>query len=158
MSTTSPPWHALLAPLSDGAMPTRGPVVPEALAATQEESPVAGWQQLSLFLSAGEAGLRNLLVVLDESGRPIAASDHVLHRQEERHDDQAVVSYRHESLGGRLEADGTFKGTHWEGTVTEEGDGESVNSLALPDAPSYEQILALKELVAELCRRAPASG
>ena len=41
---------------------------------TAQGAAIAGWQNLSLNLSAGTFGLRHLLIVLDETGRPIAAS------------------------------------------------------------------------------------
>src|SRR5919197_199706 len=72
------PWHELLAPLPADAVPRRQPVAAPEVLARPEAAAIADWQQLVVELSAGSAGLRILLVVLDGSGRPISASDAVL--------------------------------------------------------------------------------
>jgi hypothetical protein len=100
-----------------------------------------------VHLSAGEAGLRHVLVTLDESRAPISASDHVLTCEGGRN--------LHESVGGRLEADGRFLGTRWR-TVTREiegrDDAEVLECVSSP--PSEEDAQALRALVAEVLRRA----
>lgn len=100
-----------------------------------------------MHLSAGEAGLRHVLVTLDESRTPISASDHVLHSQGE--------TFLHESVGGRLEADGRFLGTRWR-TVTREVEGQDDAEVleSVSSAPSAEDAQALRALVAEVLRRA----
>jgi len=50
---------------------------PEVLG-SPEEAAIAGWKQVTVELPAGRAGLRTLLVVLDATAGPIAASDQVL--------------------------------------------------------------------------------
>jgi hypothetical protein len=130
----SHPWQRLFAPLPDGELQHR-------------TIPALGWKSLSLHLSAGEAGLRHVLVTLDEKGVPISASDHVLTCEDGRN--------LHESVGGRLEADGRFLGTRWR-TVTREVEGqddaEVLESVSSP--PSEEDAQALRALVAEILRRA----
>src|SRR5205085_655891 len=67
-----------LAPLPADALPRRQPIAAPEVLARPEAAAIADWQQLVVELSAGSAGLRILLVVLDGSGRPISASDAVL--------------------------------------------------------------------------------
>jgi len=85
-------------------------------------------------------------VTLDESGHAISASDHVLVQEGDL--------YRHESVGGRLEADGRFLGTRWH-TVTREVEGRDEAEVleAVPSKPSDEDERNLKALVAEVLRR-----
>ena len=74
---------------------------------------IAGWTSVTLEFSAPGRGLRHLLVTLDETGRPISASDHVLFRAPNPAHPTGPADMRQESIGGRLEADGTFRGTCW---------------------------------------------
>ena len=75
---------------------------------------IAGWEQLTVELSAGKDGLRHLMVVLDATGQPISAGDHVMTCRELPDTGAgSTTEYVHESIGGRLEADGTFNGTRW---------------------------------------------
>lgn len=152
------PWHTLLAPLPDDAAPQRERVAPAVADATPEGAAIAGWEQLALTLSAGAAGLRTLLVVLDRTGRPNAASDHVLYRVERDSAEGGVIEYHHANIGGRLEPDGIFRGTRWRTEIVEDADGEQVRSTSVPSEPSAADIEALQGLVAELMRRAPPRG
>jgi hypothetical protein len=141
-------WHALLAPLPAGAEPRVTPVGP----AESQESPIAGWTSLALELSAGEAGLRLLQVTLDREGRPISASDHVLFRFPDE-SPRGPARIRQESIGGRLEPDGSFHGTVWlvEG---DEPPGESEPEWEMtPRAPTSVEASLLLDLVTELMRR-----
>ena len=63
------PWQVLLAPLPDEAIVRRQPVGSPEVLATPEGAAIAGWKQLTVELSAGSAGLRHVLVVLDASGQ-----------------------------------------------------------------------------------------
>ena len=151
------PWHALLAPLPDGAVPRRQPVASAEILAMPEGAAIAGWEQLVLELTAGADGLRTLLVVLDRDGRPIAASDHVLYRSERDVDGTIEIEYEHASLGGRLEDGGSFKGTRWRAGSVENEAGD-VETSAEPSEPTDSDIAAIRALVAELVRRAPTAG
>jgi hypothetical protein len=148
-----PSWHTLLAPLPPDAVPVRKPVGPEE-APGPARSPIAGWQNLSLNLSAGTFGLRHLLIVLDETGRPIAASDHVFIHWENPSDPSGPWQMRQESIGGRLEEDGRFLGTCWTVTGPEPPEDEPPEWESTPRRPTDEETAALKGLVAEIVARA----
>ncbi len=148
-------WHALLAPLPDDARPEVKPVLPPELAGRPESVAVAGWRTVGLYLSAGPEGLRHVMVTLDASGRAISAGDSVVYRQPEG----AQVRWRHESVGGRLEADGTFRGTRWRSISLGPLEGEEAGTLEQERCePSAEDVARLKALVADLIRRSGNSG
>jgi hypothetical protein len=147
------PWHALLAPLPAEAAPRRRPVAPPGIAAAPGGEAIAGWTQLSVELSAGPAGLRAILVVLDGSDRVVAASDHVLVSSRAAPGDVALM-HRHESLGGRFEEDGAFHGTRWSSLLHERTDGTVDQQRATPSPPSPAEEAALRELVAAVLRAA----
>ena len=148
-------WHALLAPLPDGAIPEVKPVLPPELAARPESAAVAGWRSVTLYLSAGQAGSRHLLVTLDETGVAISAGDWVLYRS--RQGDE--VTGRHESVGGRLERDGRFLGTRWHSVAVGAVDSDEAENRERQGSPASEQdAAALKALAAELIRRSGSSG
>lgn len=132
-----PAWHALLAPLPEGSVPKRAPVA------------VAGWQQLSLELSAGDAGLRHVLLVLDGKGEPVAVSDWVMVRA-----DHERVRYVHENLGGRFER-GKFRGARWRLVSVEDPVSlETETAESMRSTPSAADVEAVKSLVTDLLRRA----
>jgi len=143
-----PPWHALLAPLPADAVPLRKPVGSPEILATPHGASIAGWEQLTVDLSAGSAGLRVVLVILDAGGRPISASDAVLYRVE-------PAQMRQDSIGGRIEPDGTFRGTCWRTEGPEPPDGEEPQWDMRRSEPTPSQVSALMALVAEVVRRAP---
>ena len=123
--------------------------------ARPEGAAIAGWDQLMLHLSAGEAGLRTILVVLDAEDRLVSASDLALYRSE-RPDGAADLTQ--DSVGGRFEPDGSFRGTRWHGTAVERpGEDESEWQLAKSE-PSEADVEQLRALVAEVLRRGPARG
>jgi len=152
-----PPWHVLLAPLPADAVPLRKPVGSPEILATPHGAAIAGWKQLTVDLSAGSAGLRVVLVVLDASGQPISASDAVLYRVESPKtgapDEPAHV--RQDSIGGRIEPDGTFRGTCWRTEGPEPLDDKDPQWEMQRSEPSASQISALMALVAEMVRRQP---
>jgi len=150
--TPARPWHALLAPLPADAVPHRKPVAPPEVLAKPEGVAIAGWEQVVVDLSAGSAGLRVVMVVLDATGQPISASDAVLYRMKVA-EQPGVVEYHHENIGGRLEADGTFRGTRWRSVTVETGPEEEVEREATSSEPTEADVTALKALVAELLRR-----
>jgi hypothetical protein len=140
----------LLAPLPSDAVPRRQSVASPEVLARPEGASIAGWEQVTVELSAGAAGLRIVMVVLDATGQPIAASDGVLYRVEIA---KGVVEYYHENVGGRLESDGTFRGARWRAVVVETGDREERRLETPPSAPSPADVSALKALVTEVLRR-----
>ena len=62
---------------------------------------------------------------------------------------------RQESLGGRFERDGTFRGTRWRTVGLELPEGEEPAWDSTPAEPSADDVSALRELVSELVRRQP---
>jgi hypothetical protein len=150
-----PAWHTLLGPLPLDATPQRRPVASEEILASPTASAIAGWEQLVLHLSAGRAGLRTLLVVLDGTGAVLSASDAVLYRTGAptgvaQTDPGAVLQL---SIGGRFEEDGSFHGTRWHSVAVEQ-DGEDPQWESTPSEPSLEDVDGLRTLVLELIRRA----
>ena len=160
--TTLPPrpsWHALLAPLPADVVPTRQPVVSPGMATGPASSPIAGWQQLVLHLSAGSAGLRTVLVVLDADGGVLSASDVVLYRTAPSDDpleshDPIPGTLLQLSIGGRFENDGSFHGTRWHSVAVEQDDNEPAWE-STPSEPSPDDVEGLRTVVAELIRRQP---
>jgi hypothetical protein len=143
-----PTWHALLAPLPEDAVPERKPVgSPEVLAGPHGWS-IAGWEQLSINLSAGPAGLRSILVLLDASGTLLSASDAVLYCT----GDDCATSL-HLSVGGRFEADGSFHGTRWHSVGVTHPGKEEAEWESTPSAPSADEVEALRGLVTEVIQR-----
>ena len=133
-----PPWHELLAPLPGDALVRRKPV----------SDKLPGWESLSVELSAGAAGLRHLLVTL-ENGTPISAGDWVLFCTGN------PVQYRHESIGGRIETDGTFNGTRWRTVAIEvPGQDDPETRETVRSQPTAEETAMLKALVREIVERA----
>ncbi|MEP6686821.1 MAG: hypothetical protein ABJC36_00640 [Gemmatimonadales bacterium] len=149
-----PPWHTLLAPVPPEARPVRKPIGPPEILASAEGAAIAGWQNLSLNLS-GAHGLRHLLIVLDETGRAIAASDHVFLHWPDPGDPAAPWQMLQESIGGRLEADGRFLGTCWTVTGPEPEEDEEPAWTSTPRPPTDDEVAQLRSLVAELIARAP---
>src|SRR5689334_15003211 len=145
-------WHALLGPLpAEGVVP-RKPVIPPERGNDPSSAAIAGWQQLTVELSAGPDGLRHLLVVLDSKGAPISASDHVLTIRKISNESSGDLlnEYVHDSLGGRLEPDGTFNGTRWRMVRVlapdEEVSEDDPPVEAKSAKPTDEEVLALKAL------------
>ena len=160
------PWHALLAELPPDASPQRRAVAPPELLDRPEGKAIEGWDQLVVELPAGDAGLRIILVVLDAEDTVISASDAVLHRVEldamgaevsDRHvvKHGGAIEYRHESLGGRFEHDGSFHGARWRVVTADQGDEDTPPLDSSSCAPSDDDLSALHALVREIVRRAP---
>ena len=154
-----PPWHALLAALPADAVPTRKPVAsPEVLAGPNGWA-VAGWEQLSIHLSAGLGGLRHILVVLDAGGTLLSASDAVLYRtglsgEPPPEDVDSPATILQMSVGGRFEEDGSFHGTRWQSVAVDRGE-EELDWESMPSAPSPADVESLRLLVTEVIRRQP---
>lgn len=152
---SSHPWHALFAPLPPDATPRREPIVPPEILERPEGAAVAGWDKITLDLSAGCDGMRMVMVTVDAAGQPLSASDHVMYRREIGSGPDDLVEFRHESVGGRLEPDGAFLGTRWRSVSTQTPDGEDLSSQSTPSQPSADDEAAIRALAAELIRRAP---
>jgi hypothetical protein len=105
-----------------------------------------------LDLTAGSAGLRVLQVLLDAEGRLLSASDHVLIRVEPDHE-RGPVRIRQESIGGRFEPNGDFRGTYWLVTGPEPVDDDEAKWEMAPREPTGSEVTALRGLVRELMRR-----
>lgn len=63
----------------------------------------------------------------------------------------------HESIGGRFEPDGSFRGTYWKMTLESSPDGEEAASItrsAENRQPSVDEIAALKRIIADVLNRA----
>jgi hypothetical protein len=147
-------WHALLAPLPPGVVPRVSPLVPAG--PSPSPSPIAGWESLIVELSADAAGLRILQVLVDADGRPLSGSDHVLFRfPPTTHDSghQSAVLMRQESIGGRFEPNGDFRGTCWLVTGPEPVDEEAPQWEMTPREPTPREVAALRMLVEEIVRR-----
>ena len=143
------PWHALLAPLPDDAVVKRRPVAPPEITGKPEGAAIAGWEQLTVELSAAGRGMRHLLVVLDAQGTPVSANDMVMYSAE-LGGDQVFFQ---ENVGGRLEADGSFRGTRWRTLGVEGPKDEEARLDASPSQPTAAEVEALKALVAQILRR-----
>lgn len=149
-------WHALLGPLPVDAAPQRQPVAPPDILASSTGSVLAGWEQLVLHLSAGAAGSRTILVVLDGDGTLLSGGDNVLYRSglsetaPPAEDEPALV--RQESVGGRFEPDGSFHGTRWHSVAVDRGE-EELEWESTRSEPSPDDVTALRLVVAELMRR-----
>ena len=77
-----------------------------------------------------------------------------MYRSESVQDGEAITEYRHESLGGRLEADGSFRGTRWHMLTVQAADGREIRQEAIPSEPDAGDVRALKALADEMLRRA----
>ena len=118
MPTGPPGWLALLSPIPADAKPGRKPVASAEQIEKGTAGPIAGWQSISVHLSEPEYGLRHVLITLDENGQLLSGGDHVMFvRETAPHDDSIATVTDHESVGGRFESDGSFRGTYWKTTL-----------------------------------------
>jgi hypothetical protein len=152
--TMTAPWHQLLAAIPKDARINRRPVTPAGLPKAAESEQIAEWESLSVELSDGNAGLRHLLITLDQQGRPISANDLVLFR---RAIEDGRIEVRTESIGGRIAADGRFFGTRWTSIGYEERANDGGSGIeSKPADPSDVDIDRLLALVREIVKRKPA--
>jgi hypothetical protein len=146
-----------LGPLPADAVPRRQPVAPPEVLARPEGRAVAGWEQLVLYLSAGAAGSRTIIVVLDGNGQMLSAGDAVLYRSGLREPapppENAPALVRQENVGGRFEADGSFHGTRWQSVAIDRGEDE-LEWESTSSAPTAEDVAGLRLVVAEVIQRA----
>ena len=156
MAFERPAWLALLAPLPRDVKPERKPVASAAQLANGTAGPIAGWQSISVNLSEPAYGLRHVQVTLDEHGQLLSGGDHVMFVREATPDGSEATLTDHESVGGRFEQDGSFRGTHWATTLESQpdsDDGESVPRATASRAPSEEEVAALRQIIADVLTR-----
>lgn len=109
---------------------------------------MAGWYSLVLDLSVPCEGGRVIMATLD--GTTLLSGSDMVYRTTE-------AANIMESLGGRFEPDGSFRGTHWD-CVTEPGLEERTEPGSFtPREPTPGEAQALRVLLDELCRRAPSA-
>jgi hypothetical protein len=112
-----------------------------------------------LSLSAGDNGFRVVTILIDESGRPIGASDGVVYRQEiaspGHSNGERTMAWLHESLSGRLEAGSSFRGSRWISTSILGADGTARDGQRNAFEVSDADVEGLRALVAEVLRRLP---
>ena len=154
------PWHALLAPIPADAVLSRKPVASPEILATPHGSAIAGWEQLTIELSAGAAGLRHIMVVLDAAGLPISAGDTVLYQRSrvplpDASEEVGDTEFYQESVGGRIEQDGSFRGTRWRTVGVDKAGSDEPQLESTPSAPTEADVIGIKALVAEVMRRMP---
>lgn len=154
MSPAAPGWHALLGPIPAHARPRLSPVATPELLASGQAAPVADWSSLILELSTAAGELRIVQVLLDGEGRALSASDHVLFRSPPA-DPGGRPWMRQDNIGGRFEADGSFRGTCWRVEGPEPEDDEPPRWSATSRPPEEAEIAALRKLVAQLMARRP---
>ena len=96
--------------------------------------PIASWQSIMINLSEPDFGLRHVQITLDEQGRLLAGGDHVMFVRETTPEGGEATVTDHESIGGRFEEDGSFRGTHWKATLETSADDDAVSytHLTLP--------------------------
>ena len=150
----APPWLSLLAPLPHDVVPQRKPVASAQQLANGTAGPIAGWQSITVNLSEPDFGLRHVQITLDEQGRLLAGGDHVMFVRETTPGGEASVT-DHESIGGRFEEEGAFRGTHWKATLeTSPNDDESsVTRSAQHRRPSDEEIAGLRRIIDDVLDR-----
>jgi hypothetical protein len=167
-SENRPAWHGLLAPLPSGVAVVRRAVGTAELRASAAGAAIAGWEEMIVELSAGEDGLRVVQVTCDATGRAISVNDMVMRRaasddvdgDASSDDDAKNVNaragvFRHETLGGRIEPDGNFRGTYWTAIMdAASGDGPGLPRDMVRREPTADEVAALMRLVADVERRA----
>jgi hypothetical protein len=140
-----PAWHELLAPLPADAVVRRAPVAGAELTSGAHASAIAGWESITLELSAGADGLRHLMVTVDASGAPVSAGDWVLYCSGK------PLQYLHENIGGRIQPDGSFLGTRWRSVAVEvPGSDEPERRETTQSEPTEQEIAGLMRLVRQL--------
>lgn len=70
-------------------------------------------------------------------------------------DADALIEYRHESIGGRLEPDGAFAGTRWRSVAVASVDEDEPQFQSTSAPPSTAEVTGLKALVEDMLRRRP---
>jgi hypothetical protein len=152
---TTPSWLVLLSPLPPDAKIEQKPVAAAEQLASGTAGPIAGWQSVSVNFSEPEFGIRHVQITLDDTGTLLSAGDHVMFVRETADDGAVVTLSDHESIGGRFETDGSFRGTHWQ-TTLESDPRDADNSItrsAEHRPPTGAEIAALRQLVDDVLKR-----
>jgi hypothetical protein len=151
----APPWLSLLSPLSANAVAQRKPVASAEQLAANTAGPIAGWQSVTVLMSEPRFGLRHVQITLDEHGALISGGDHVMIVRETTPDGDTATLSDHESVGGRFEPDGSFRGTHWKTTLETDPDDteKSVTRSAERRPPTENEVAALRRLIDEVLAR-----
>ena len=148
----------MLAPIPRDVKPQRVPVASAEQLAQGTAGPIAGWQSVRVNLSEPAHGLRHLQITLDEHGQLLSGGDHVMFVRETTPDGSEATLTEHESIGGRFEPDGSFRGTYWKMTLERSPDGDddaSVTRSAENRQPSADEVEALRRMIADLLSRTP---
>ena len=136
-------------------MVERKPVASPELVASGKADAIAGWDSVSVNLS-DVAGLRHILITLDANDRLLSASDLVLFQRTEPRGRDVVTIYDQETVGGRYEEDGSFRGTRWVTHTEQIGDDEAhAHTTSLPSPPPAADVAALRAAVDAVLKRAP---
>ena len=151
----APPWLSLLAPLPHDVVPQRKPVASAQQLADGTAGPIAGWHSITVNLSEPDFGLRHVQITLDEQGQLLAGGDFVMFVRETTPDGGEATVTDHESIGGRFEEDGDFRGTHWKATLETSADDDenSVTRSAQHRRPSPEEIAELRRIIDDVLNR-----
>jgi hypothetical protein len=152
----SPGWLSLLVPLPPDAKPQRKPVASAEQLAQGTAGPIAGWQSITVYLSEPAYGLRHVQITLDERGQLLTGGDHVMFVRETTPDGMQATLTDHESVGGRFEPDGSFRGTYWKTTLESPADGSddaSTTRSAEHRPPSEDEVAALRRIIADVLNR-----
>jgi len=152
----SPGWLSLLVPLPPDVKPQRKPVASAEQLAQGTAGPIAGWQSITVYLSEPAYGLRHVQITLDENGQLLAGGDHVMFVRETTPDGLEATLTDHESVGGRFEPDGSFRGTYWKTTLESPADGNDETSTtrsAEHRPPSEDEVAALRRIIADVLNR-----
>lgn len=150
----APSWLSLLSPLPPDSAVQRKLVASPEMVADGTDGPIAGWYTLTVYLSEPEYGLRHVHLTLDAEGTLLSGGDHVMFVRETTPDGLDATLTEHHSLGGRFEADGSFRGTHWLSVLeTAPGADEGVTRSADHRPPSDDEIAALRAIVEDVLRR-----
>ena len=82
-------------------------------AGERQADAIAGWESVTVNLSDVPPGMRHVMITLDGNGKLLSASDPVLLQRKEPRGRDIVSIYDQETVGGRFEEDGSFRGTRW---------------------------------------------
>jgi hypothetical protein len=154
----APSWLSLLSPLPADVVPQRKPVASAEQIEKGTAGPIAGWQNVMVNLSEPDYGLRHVQVTLNENGQLLSGSDLVMFVRETTPDGCEALLTDHESIGGRFETDGSFRGTHWTMTLETGADGDDEQAVARRSEsrpPAEEEIAALRRVIEDVLARCP---
>jgi hypothetical protein len=153
----TPAWLGLFAPLPPDVAIERKAVASAELLAAGKADAIAGWESIAVYLSDIDRGMRHVLITIDGDGTLLSGGDTVMFHHDEVRGEEVWHIYDHESVGGRFEPDGSFRGTRWQSRAEHAGDEEEPRaSSATPSPPSDADEARLRALVTWVLERAPA--